>query len=131
VALGLKARTQILATQSGTTVTFALYRLEEAPVGTSTGTWMPIESYTVDSHVLAKQYAPDVGDMTMPGRVTNWNAFVSRCRPDGTCDAMTLFFESATPGPNCELPGQSMYEQCARISIMPLGGAITTRADWN
>src|SRR4051812_25525775 len=43
VALVSKARTQILATQSGAAVTFTLYRLQEAPFPTATGTWMPIE----------------------------------------------------------------------------------------
>jgi prepilin-type N-terminal cleavage/methylation domain-containing protein len=130
VALGSKARTQILATQSGAVVTFTLYRLQEAPSPTATGTWMPIESYQVDANVVAAQWAPNVGDRTMAGILTTWTTFVAQCRPDGTCDPTTLFFQSAVPGPDCNTATTPVYEQCAKLSIMPLGGAITTRTDW-
>jgi prepilin-type N-terminal cleavage/methylation domain-containing protein len=130
VALGSKARTQILATTVGSVVTFTLYRLQEAALPTANGTWMPIESYAVDANVLAVQWAPDVGDRTMPGILTTWNTFVVQCRPDGTCVATTLFFQAAIAGPDCNTATTPVYEQCAKLSIMPLGGAITTRADW-
>lgn len=130
VALGSKARTQILATTSGTVVTFTMYRLEEAPPGTPTGTWMPVESYSVDPNVLAVQWALKVGDRAMAGLVTTWSTFAMQCRPDGTCDATTLFFQATIPGPDCNGNGVPVYEQCAKLAIMPLGGAITTRADW-
>lgn len=122
-ALGSKARTQILAAVSGTVVTFTLYRLEEG--GPGVGTWMPIESFAVDPNVLAVQWAPGVGDQTMAGLSTTWAppGFAAQCRPDGTCDPRTLFFQSAIAGPT--------HEQFAKVSIMPLGGAITTRTDWN
>lgn len=123
VALGSKARTQILATQSGSSVTFTLYRLQEAPSPSATGTWLPLESYTVDPNVLAVQWAPLVGDQTMAGLTTSWGSFVSQCKPDGICDSNTLFFQAAIAGPT--------YEQFAKVSIMPLGGAITMRTDWN
>lgn len=129
VALGSKARTQILATTSGTVVTFTLYRLQEAAVPTANGIWMPIESYPVDVNVLAVQWAPGVGDRTMPGLLTTWNTFVAQCRPDGTCDATTIFFQASLAGPDCNGSGV-VYEQCGKLSIMPLGGAITTHADW-
>jgi prepilin-type N-terminal cleavage/methylation domain-containing protein len=130
VALGSKARTQILATQSGSVVTFNLYRLQEAAPGTANGTWLPIESYRVDANVLAVQWAKGVGDRTMGGILTSWTTFVAQCKPDGTCDATTLFFESAIPGPDCNTATTPVYEQCAKLSIMRLGGAITTHADW-
>jgi prepilin-type N-terminal cleavage/methylation domain-containing protein len=123
VALGSKARTQIVGSASGATVTFTLFRLEEAPLPAVSGTWMPIEAYTVDANVLAVQWAPGVGDSTMAPMSTTWSSFVTQCRPDGTCDARTLFFQAAIAGPP--------YEQFAKMSIMPLGGAITTRTDWN
>jgi prepilin-type N-terminal cleavage/methylation domain-containing protein len=123
VALGSKARTQILGSQVGSTVTFTLYRLLEAPPPSPTGAWLPLESYVVDPNVLAVQWAPFVGDQTMAGLTSSWGSFVSQCKPDGTCDSNTLFFQAAIAGPT--------YEQYAKISIMPLGGAITTRTDWN
>jgi prepilin-type N-terminal cleavage/methylation domain-containing protein len=143
VLLGSKARTQILATQSGSSVTFTLYRLQEVAPGPC-GTypcWIPIDSYAVDPNVLAVKWAPNVGDYTMSGLTNVWGTttppaapgagdFVSQCRPDGTCDSRTLFFQAALPGPDCTVAGPPLYEQCAKISIMQLGGAITTHADW-
>ena len=123
VALGSKARTQIMVTQAGTAVTFTLYRLEEVALPAAAAIWMPLESYTTHANVLPDSWAPGVGtDLTLV-RNPDWTGFASQCRPDGICDARTLFFQAAIAGP--------AYEQKARISIMPLGGAITTSTDWN
>jgi len=141
IALGTKARTRILAAQTGTTVSFTLYRLQEAAVGVSTGVWQPVSTYTVDKNVLAFQFATGVVDQqTASPILTSWDApadpstagFRVQCRPDGTCDAKTLFFcRPATPGSStCDTTGPS-YELKAKLAIMPLGGAITTRTDWN
>jgi prepilin-type N-terminal cleavage/methylation domain-containing protein len=135
VALGSKARTQILATASGTLVTFTLYRLQEAALPTANGTWMPIESYAVDANVLAVKWAPLAGDRNMAGQVTTWNTFVVQCKPDGTCDSVTVFFQAAINGvaiasPDCQTAAIPVYEQCGKLSVMQLGGAITTRPDW-
>jgi prepilin-type N-terminal cleavage/methylation domain-containing protein len=136
-ALG-KARTEIVAVPSGPTVTFTLYRLEEAPLGTATGTWVAIESYTTDTHVVVDSWAPDVVDHTSSKLATDWSAWAPpppnllptpaprtplQCRPDGICDACTVFFQAAIASPT--------YEQFARISIMPLGGAVMTSPNWN
>ena len=126
VALGSKARTRITAAPSVPpeppgTVTFTLDRLQEA--GPGAGDWIQIETYTTDVHVLADSWAPGVGSYETLTPTTDWTTFSSECRPDGICDARTLFFQAAISGPT--------YEQLARISIMPLGGAITTRTDWN
>ena len=50
---------------------------------------------------------------------TDWAAFVVDCYPDGRCDPRTLYFEQVHP--------TSTSERYARMSIMPLGGAIMTR----
>jgi prepilin-type N-terminal cleavage/methylation domain-containing protein len=131
VALGSKARTQILATQSGTVVTFTLYRLEEAALGTATGTWMPIGGYATDRTVEPVQWAPGVGNLAMAGITPVWTGFVVQCKPDGTCTPATLFFRALiTPTPDCTVAGQTLYEWCAKMSVMTLGGAITTATDW-
>jgi prepilin-type N-terminal cleavage/methylation domain-containing protein len=145
VALGTKARTQITASTLGSVVTFTLFRLEEAPLPTANGTWMPIESYAVDANVLAVKWAPGVGDRTMSGIVDmTWGSFGIQCRPDGTCWytnptnsllaslGTTIFFQAVIAGPDCSTAPATMpvYEQCAKLSVMPLGGAITTRPDW-
>jgi len=133
-----RARTEIAAVASGSTVTFTLYRFQEAPLGTPTGTWIPIESYTTDTKVVVDSWAPDVVDHTSSKRTTDWSAWAPpppnllptlpprtplQCRPDGTCDACTVFFQAAIAGPTSE--------QFARISIMPLGGAVMTSPSWN
>ena len=116
-----RARTQIKASVSGTQVTFTLYRLQEG--SSNTATWVPVDSYTVDKNVLAVQWGPKVGDQTMPGITTDFTTFASTCKPDGTCDPRTVFFQYVIAGPD--------YESKAKLAVMPLGGAINTRMDWN
>jgi prepilin-type N-terminal cleavage/methylation domain-containing protein len=133
VALNLrtKARTAIVGATAPTGITFTLYRLQEAALGDNNGTWLPISSYTTDRNVTAVKWASNVVDGSVAGSA-NWDGalppiatagFVTSCRPDGTCDSRTLFFQAAIPVPD--------YEQLAKLAIMPLGSAITTRTDWN
>jgi hypothetical protein len=118
-----RARTQVQAAAVGSTVTFSMYRLQEAANGTS-ATWIFVDSYTVDKNVLAVQWAIGVGDQTMAGITTNFNSgFTSNCKPDGTCDSRTVFFQYLIAGPD--------YESKAKLAVMQLGGAINTRMDWN
>jgi len=138
VALGTKARTLILAEQIGTAVKFTLYRLQEAALGTSTGTWQPISSYTTDSNVLPLQWAIGAKDQSAT-MFTSWTSspppsttgFMVQCSPDGTCDSRTLFFcrPNAASPTTCDATGPS-FELKAKLAIMPLGGAINTRTDW-
>jgi prepilin-type N-terminal cleavage/methylation domain-containing protein len=135
-----RARTQVLAAQTGGgPVTFTLYRLQEAILPTADGTWIPIESYTVDKHVKSTAWVSGAG-AAFPATVPPWDVqplppaapssgFVAQCFPDGTCDSRTLFFERQDLATGV-VTGAS-YELKAKLSIMPLGGAITTRADWN
>jgi prepilin-type N-terminal cleavage/methylation domain-containing protein len=141
-ALRSRARTQILGgLTAGGAVTFTLYRLEEDPGGGVNWSWLELQSYTVPSGIDAvhwelgvvngsvdttagKTWAvpplpapPAAPAATTPG-------FIAQCRPDGTCDARTLFFQSVG------LTG-AVYERQAKLAILPLGGAITTRPDWN
>jgi prepilin-type N-terminal cleavage/methylation domain-containing protein len=102
-------------------VKFTLERLQEgAP---NTAAWFFVEDYTTDKNVVAVQWALKVGDQTMAGLTTNWTGLTLYCRPDGTCDSCTMFFQAAIAGPD--------YEQLAKVSVMQLGGSINTRTDWN
>jgi prepilin-type N-terminal cleavage/methylation domain-containing protein len=103
---------------------FTLERLQEGAAA-GTAAWIFIEDYTTDKNVAAIQWAIGVGGQGMPGLNPDFGAatLTALCRPDGTCDARTMFFQAAIAGPS--------YEQQARLSIMQLGGAITTRTDWN
>jgi prepilin-type N-terminal cleavage/methylation domain-containing protein len=123
-----RARTQVTSsvvtpTWGGSAVMFTLQRLQEGSTGTAS--WVYVDSYTVDRNVAAAQWAPGVGDSTMAGITTSFGgtAFTAQCRPDGTCDARTVFFQSTISVPT--------YEAQAKLAVMPLGGAITTRTDWN
>jgi prepilin-type N-terminal cleavage/methylation domain-containing protein len=159
VALGSKARTQITAaavvrTLPGssppvtfTTVTFTLWRLQEdKPDTATTGQWIAVEQYTTDSSVDVESWAPRVVDHTSPGRTSDWSGWVVpaggnpppppplQCRSDGTCDPCSIFFQAVRPGPSCDptVPASvPLNAQCGKLAVMPLGGAITTRADWN
>lgn len=107
-------------------VKFTLERLQEgAP---NAADWIYVEDYTTDKNVEVVQWAPGVGDQTMAGIKTDFTVgppagFTAQCRPNGTCDPRTVFFRAAMAGPT--------YEQLAKLSVMPLGGSINTRTDWN
>jgi prepilin-type N-terminal cleavage/methylation domain-containing protein len=156
IALGTKARTQITATVTTatspappfntiTTATFTLWRLQENPLPASSGTWIALAQYTTDAKVDVESWAPGAVSHTAAGRTTSWTAWSPpagtpppvSCRPDGTCDACTVFFQAVPAGPSCDPtaspapPAATLYDQCAKLSVMPLGGAISTRTDWN
>ena len=133
-----KARTLILATQSGVAVTFSLYRLQEDP-NLPTGNWLPVQSYTTDRNVYADHWSDGAVDSTAPA-LNTWTStvpppptagFLVQCFPDGTCDSKTVFFcRMNAAGTGCDPTGPS-FELRAKLSIMRLGGAIGTRTDWN
>jgi prepilin-type N-terminal cleavage/methylation domain-containing protein len=121
-----RARTRVTATPvtvppGVAAVKFTMERLQEGLPGAAA--WYFVEDYTTDKNVVAVQWALQVGDQTMAGLSTNWNGLTLYCRPDGTCDACTMFFQAAIAGPD--------YEQLAKLAVMPLGGSINTRIDWN
>ncbi len=123
IALASKARTRVVA--SGTTQpTFVLQRLQEdSPATATTAVWIDVQSVTVDSAVIGDSWATGVGSYAALTKSTTWSLFKSNCYPDGTCDARTLFFKAVKP--------TDPFEAQSRLSIMPLGGAIMTRKDWN
>ncbi len=122
VAVGTKARTRIRGISAGPQPTLLLERLQEDPVQ-DTAVWVAVVQYTVSRDVAGNSWATGVGSHAALARVTDWTGFEVRCYPDGTCDPHTLFFEAANPG--------AESERYARMSIMPIGGAIMTRRDWN
>jgi prepilin-type N-terminal cleavage/methylation domain-containing protein len=132
-ALGITARTRITAAPSGTvalpTVTFTLSLLLEGATGQAN--WNAVMTYTTDPKVRAVDWRQDVVPYTA-GAAVDWNTFESRCSPNGTCQARTLFFQADLPGTDCATASpQAAREQCAKLAIMPLGGSIYTRVDWN
>ncbi|HEY4242722.1 MAG TPA: prepilin-type N-terminal cleavage/methylation domain-containing protein [Kofleriaceae bacterium] len=122
IALSSKARTEVIATGDSTALTFTLYVLQESP-STATGTWVPVQTYTVDPNVLGDSWSATLGSHTTAPLTTSWPGFSMQCYPDGTCDPRVLFFAAANGGAD--------YEIQAKLEVLPLGGAISTRKDWN
>jgi hypothetical protein len=56
--------------------------------------------------------------------ITDWTTLNLNCFPDGRCDTTTIFFQT--------MFGSSRADDYqGKVAVMPLGGAITTRRDWN
>ena len=123
VNIGTKARTRVRGTVSAPQPTFVLERLQEDALPLNTASWIAVLQYTVDKDTVGESWASGVGPHAALTLSTDWTSFEARCYPDGTCDARTLFFEATAAG--------APSDRYARISIMPLGGAIMTRRDWN
>lgn len=121
--IGTKARTRVRCTVSGPQPTFVLERLQEDALPAASASWIAVMQYTVTRDVVGASWGRGVGANGALALSSDWTALEARCYPDGACDANTLFFEAAEPG----VPS----ERYARMSIMPLGGAIMTRQDWN
>lgn len=123
-ALGTKARTKITVRASGSKAMFVLWRLQEAAPGTPAASWEETESYLLDDHVKWV-------DKASSAEITAYDSFNVYCRPDGTCDATTLYLKETNAGTSCRTTTTPLLEQCAKLSIMPLGAAIATTANWN
>jgi len=121
--IGTKARTRIRGLNRGRQPTFVLERLQEDPAPAPTAAWVAVLQYTVPRQVIAESWAEGVGGHEALRLSTNWVQLEVKCYPDGTCDPHTLFFDTTTPG--------ASSDRWARLSIMPIGGAIMTRRDWN
>lgn len=121
--IGSKARTRVRGVSAGPRPTFVLERLQEDASPATSAAWVAVMQYTVTRDVVAESWSVGVGSHSALSRSVDWTAFEARCYPDGTCDPHTLFFEAARPG--------AESERYARLSIMPIGGAIMTRRDWN
>ena len=113
---GSKRRTRIRA--GGTPLVFVI---EELMPGTP-ATWDTVETWQVPRGVTADGFALAVGGQSSVTMQTDWDDLAASCYPDGTCDALTVFF-SSTSG--------VATERQARVSVLPLGAATHVRTDWN
>ncbi len=122
-----RARTRLSASgASGAVITFKIEKLVEDPLPATTAQWIQIQTYTTDATIAGISWATGTGSNATlaAGLSTSWSAFHAYCAPDGSCQPVTLFFQN--------LRDQSVSANYrARLSILPLGGAIYTRADWN
>jgi len=111
-ATGLRARTQIVAADSGTA--FYVQRLVEDPAPATTTSWETVSSFALPSWVHADAYSSQLGGYTSVSRSTDWSSFAIACYPDGTCERKTVFFESST--------GATSTRQ-SRVAVLPLSSA--------
>jgi prepilin-type N-terminal cleavage/methylation domain-containing protein len=121
-----RARTRISASgTSGQPVTFTIEAFTETAAPATTGTWATVATYKMDSAVAAISYAPGVGSQAALAGVasTAWSSFHAYCDPDGTCTPYSLYFQNLR-----DRALSANYQ--ARMSILPIGGAVLTRSDW-
>lgn len=126
VALGSRARTRIrgiAGTAPDFVPTFVVERLQEDAAPLTSSQWLEMGRYTVDIAIVAESFSNGVGAHGALPLVTDWSTFSALCYPDGTCQSRTLYLQYKKAGPTSD--------NFARVSIMPLGGAIMTRKDWN
>ena len=109
-----KARTKL--TSDGTT--YSLNLLVEGTVGTCT--WTLLDSYTLPSAVTTNSYSLSVGAKASVTTSTTWSSFSVGCYASGLCDPGSLYFERS-----------SGAARQSRLSVLPLGGAVYIRTDWN
>lgn len=135
-----------------TTITFTLWRLQDVAPTPPDGScpaypcWLPIQTYATDGNVDVESWAPKVVSHTATTRTTDWTSWTFpgpgstmpippiQCRPDGTCDSCSIFFKAVLPGPNCDptVPATvPLNDQCGKLAVLPLGGAISTSMNWN
>lgn len=113
---GSKHRTRLRA--GGSPLVFVVEEL----VPGSPASWQSVETWQVPRGVTADGYALAVGGHGAVTVSTDWSSLAASCYPDGTCDALTVFF-SSTAGVGTE--------RQARVSVLPLGAATYIRNDWN
>jgi|GEM_PF-2503841 len=122
-----KARTKITATGAAGAAgapTFWYWRIQENPSPDVSCNWILVESYVTDMSVFGDSFATTVGSHASVTLLTDWTTLNLNCYSDGRCDTVSMFFQTVFGS-----SGANDYQ--GKISVMPLGGAITTRRDWN
>src|SRR5262249_53476300 len=122
-----RRRTRIIATgAANSSPLFVLQRLVEDPLPAATASWVSMSTFQVASNVFGESFAMQVGSHTAlsASLLTNWSNFQMSCYPSGSCDAVTLFFQSTTGN-------AAGVDYQARVSMFPLGTAALIRYDWN
>jgi prepilin-type N-terminal cleavage/methylation domain-containing protein len=120
-ALGLRARTQVVAQMNGDTLTFYAQRLVEDDAPATSATWQTLDTFTLPSWVRAAAYSSQVGGYSSITLATDWDSFTISCFPNGTCERKTVFFESST--------GSSSSRQ-SRVAVLPVATAQVI-GTWN
>ena len=118
-ATGIRARTQIVADDSGTA--FYVQRLVEDAAPAATANWETIDSIALPSHVQAAAYSSQLGTYTAVTTATTWATFAIACFPDGTCERKTVFFEASEGPPS---------SRQSRVAVLPIASAQVIKS-WN
>jgi hypothetical protein len=116
-------RTRIVATD-GLNPTYTLQLVQEDASPANTRTLETIRTYTVPAKVKAEYFADSVGAFVSVTPLADWDpGFVVKCYANGDCDGRTLFFQA--------YGNAAQLDYRARVSVMPLGGSVYIRRDWN
>jgi prepilin-type N-terminal cleavage/methylation domain-containing protein len=120
-ALGSKARTRAVFIVSPTGVAIGIDRLEEDAFPAASAQWIPMSTTTVHRDVVLRGYttAAMLSNGTNPAvTVGSTGQFEVYCRPDGTCDGITIYLASKNGAKK------------ARVVMLPLGGTPMTFPSW-
>jgi prepilin-type N-terminal cleavage/methylation domain-containing protein len=124
LALGSTSRTRITATgAAGGSPVFTLSKLVENPLPANTATWVVVQSYAVVASVIGDSWSTSIGSHAAVTLNTAWSSLTTDCYANGTCQARSLFFIG-----NAQAGSSGKY---ARVSVMPIGGAVMINPDWN
>jgi prepilin-type N-terminal cleavage/methylation domain-containing protein len=116
-----KPRTKITAAggvQQPNSPTFTYWRIDD------TCNWQVVQTYVTDVNVIGDSWANTIGPYGSVSPNTDWSALTLNCYPNGQCDKTTMFFQTANGS-------SAANDYQGKLAVMPLGGAITTRRDWN
>ncbi|HUQ02362.1 MAG TPA: type II secretion system protein [Kofleriaceae bacterium] len=120
-ALGSKSRTRAVFTSSATGVTIGIDRLEEAAFPSASATWIPMSTARVHRDVTLRGYTASamLSNGTTPAvTLGTTGRFEVYCRPDGTCDGITIYLVNKNGAKK------------ARVVMLPLGGTPMTFPSW-
>jgi prepilin-type N-terminal cleavage/methylation domain-containing protein len=121
-ALGSTARTRARFTIAGNVVTMSIQKLEEDAAPAVTATWVEMSRITLHRTIRLAGYrasADLTGGATAPTvALASGDSLEIRCKPDGTCDGMTIYLTDAKA------------RRKARIVVLPLGGTPMTFDRW-
>ena len=120
---GITSRTRTRVFEDGNGFqSVVLERLEEDPLPADTASWVELTRMTLDGNVqingfrTSAEIVPGLGPATV---IIGGGEAIIECRPDGECDAMTLYIKST-----------GSQEKFARVAVMPLNGAPLIFARW-
>jgi prepilin-type N-terminal cleavage/methylation domain-containing protein len=120
-ALGSRSRTRAVFMASASGITVGIDRLEEDAFPAASARWIPISTTTLHRDVTLSGFRPaaQLTNGTTPAvAIGTTGRFEVTCRPDGTCDGITIYLANRRGAKR------------ARVVMLPLGGTPMTFPSW-